>query len=117
MYAVSNTLGILNVKDSYFIEKNKNYLEVKMQKINIDNFEKYESLNGIDYILPGSGNANFKITFDNYYQTKNASSTISGTLVNKNYINDSDIIYGKKTDNDFDIVVDKSTLNKLFLTL
>ena len=57
---------------------------------------------------------NFKITFDNYYQTKNASSTISGTLVNKNYINDSDIIYGKKTDNDFDIVVDKSTLNKLF---
>ena len=114
MYAVSNTLGILNVKDSYFIEKNKNYLEVKMQKINIDNFEKYESLNGIDYILPGSGNANFKITFDNYYQTKNASSTISGTLVNKNYINDSDIIYGKKTDNDFDIVVDKSTLNNLF---
>ena len=85
-----------------------------MQKINIDNFEKYESLNGIDYILPGSGNANFKITFDNYYQTKNASSTISGTLVNKNYINDSDIIYGKKTDNDFDIVVDKSTLNNLF---
>ena len=78
------------------------------------NFGKYESLNGIDYILPGSGNANFKITFDNYYQTKNASSTISGTLVNKNYINDSDIIYGKKTDNDFDIVVDKSTLNKLF---
>lgn len=114
MYAVSNTLGILNVKDSYFIEKNKNYLEVKMQKINIDNFGKYESLNGIDYILPGSGNANFKITFDNYYQTKNASSTISGTLVNKNYINDSDIIYGKKTNNDFDIVVDKSTLNKLF---
>ena len=45
MYAVSNTLGILNVKDSYFIEKNKNYLEVKMQKINIDNFEKYESDN------------------------------------------------------------------------
>ena len=41
MYAVSNTLGILNVKDSYFIEKNKNFLEVKMQKINLSNFEIY----------------------------------------------------------------------------
>ena len=114
MYAVSNMFGILNVKDSYFIEKNRNYLEAKMQKINIDNFAKYEVAEGVDYILPGSGNANFKITFDSYYQTKGATTNISGTLVKKSYVNDSDIIYGKKTDNDFDIVVDKSTLNNLF---
>ena len=114
MYAVSNTLGLINIKDSYFIEKNKNYLEVKMQKIDINNFNKYTSAEGIDYILPGSGNANFNITFDTYYQTKDATVTISGTLVKKSYINDSDITYGKKTDNDFDIVIDKSALNNLF---
>ena len=114
MYAVSNTLGILNVKDSYFIEKNKNYLDVQMQKINIDNFNKYISMEGIDYILPGEGTAKFKIYFNDFYQTRYANATIAGTLVTKKYISDEDIIYGKKTDNEYDIVVDKSALNNLF---
>ena len=114
MYAVSNMFGILNVKDSYFIEKNRNYLEAKMQKINIDNFEKYSLAEGVDYILPGEGTVNFKMDFNDYYQTINAKGSISGIAVKKDYVTDEDIIYGKKTDNEFDVVVDKSVLKNLF---
>ena len=114
MYSVSNIFGLLNVKDSYFIEKNKNYLEAKIPVINVDNFNKYVSYESIDYILPGSGVAKFKINFDDYYQTSESSALITGGLVKKEYVSNNDIIYGSNISNDNDVVVDSSVLDSLF---
>ena len=114
MYSVSNIFGLLNVKDSYFIEKNKNYLEAKIPVISVDNFNKYVSYESIDYILPGSGVAKFKINFDDYYQTSESSALITGGLVKKEYVSNNDIIYGSNISNDNDVVVDSSVLYSLF---
>lgn len=114
MYSVSNIFGLLNVKDSYFIEKNKNYLEAKIPVISVDNFNKYVSHESIDYILPGSGVAKFKINFDDYYQTSESSALITGGLVKKEYVSNNDIIYGSNISNDNDVVVDSSVLDSLF---
>ena len=114
MYSVSNIFGLLNVKDSYFIEKNKNYLEAKIPVISVDNFNKYVSYESIDYILPGSGVAKFKINFDDYYQTSESSALITGGLVKKEYVSNNDIIYGSNISNDNDVVVDSSVLDSLF---
>ena len=114
MYSVSNIFGLLNVKDSYFIEKNKNYLEAKIPVISVDNFNKYVSYESIDYILPGSGVAKFKINFDDYYQTADSVVVVTGGLVKKEYVSNNDIIYGSNILNDNDVVVDSSVLDSLF---
>ena len=114
MYSVSNIFGVLNVKDSYFIKKNKNYYEVVLPKISVDNFIKYENLEGVNYILPGNTYVTLNISFNNYYQTMNATSYISGSLISSDLLNVDDLIYGNNIQNNNEIVVDTSVLKPLF---
>ena len=52
IYSVSNIAGITNIKESDYINIDKNYLQVDMAKVNVDDYLKYEKLDGIDYLLP-----------------------------------------------------------------
>ncbi|MGN1379927.1 MAG: ATP-binding cassette domain-containing protein [Bacilli bacterium] len=114
MYSLSNIFGVLNVKDSYFINKNKNYYETVLPKISVDNFIKYENLDGVNYILPGDTYVTLNISFNNYYQTMNATSYISGSLISSDLLNTDNLIYGNNIQNNNEIVVDTSVLKPLF---
>lgn len=52
LYAVSNIKGVTNIKDEKFISKNKDYLNLITQKINIEDYLAYENLEHIDYMIP-----------------------------------------------------------------
>lgn len=52
LFAVSNIMGVTNIKDEYFISENKDYLRIITDDININDYLKYEKLNFIDYIMP-----------------------------------------------------------------
>ena len=52
VYSVSNIAGTTNIKESDYITIDKNYLQVDMAKINVDDYIQYENLEDIDYILP-----------------------------------------------------------------
>ena len=49
VYAISNIAGTLNIKDEDFVSKNKNYLEVQIPNIKVENFLQYEKEEGINY--------------------------------------------------------------------
>ena len=52
LFAVSNIMGVTDIKDEKFITRNKNYLTLTLDEINVKDYLKYEKLDFIDYIIP-----------------------------------------------------------------
>lgn len=52
LFAVSNIMGVVDIKDEKFITRDKNYLTLTLDEINVKDYLKYEKLDFIDYIIP-----------------------------------------------------------------
>lgn len=113
LYSISNIFGTLNLKDEDFITKNKNYLQVDVGKIDVDQYLEYENQEGIDYILPGNSLVTFKMKFDNYYQTSRFYLDVTGSLTSIDKISKDDIIYGRMPENQYEIVIDRMTIDRI----
>ena len=113
VYSVSNIAGTLDIKDTDFMVVDKNYLQVDMGNVNVENFLRYEQLENIDYILPGDSNISFKIKFDDYYQLSRYSFELSGSLVSIDTINQNDIVKGRLPEDNYEIVVDKRVIEHM----
>ncbi|MBO5095556.1 MAG: ABC transporter ATP-binding protein/permease [Bacilli bacterium] len=113
MYSISNIAGTTNIEDTDFITRNKNYLQVDMAKISVDDFIKYENLEEIDYILPGDSIVCFKIKFDDYYQTSRYTLELRGSLTSLEAITKEDITKGRMPENEYEIVLDKMVVDSM----
>lgn len=113
LYAISNIAGTLNTKDEDFISRNKNYLEVKLPRLNVDQFLEYEQSENVNYIFPGDSNVRFAIKFDEYYQTSKLDGELTGSLSTINMLSQSDIVEGRLPQNEYEIVIDRMTVDKM----
>ncbi len=113
VYSVSNIAGATNIKESDYIKMDKNYLQVDMAKVNVDDYIKYENLDTIDYMIPGNGNVSFKIKMDTYYQLSNFSYELSGMLADIEKLNTEALIKGRMPQNEYEIVVDKKIIDNM----
>lgn len=113
VYGVSNIKGITNIKESDYIIVDKNILQVDMARVNVDDYLKYENDEDVDYILPGQGQANFRIKMDTYYQLSNYSYELSGTLIDINKISQSDVVQGRMPENEYEIVIDRKIIDNM----
>ena len=113
MYAISNIAGTMNIKDTDFITRNKNYLQVEMTKVNVDDFLKYENLEEVNYVLPGDSMVSFKIKFDEYYQTSRYTLELAGSLTSIDTITNEELIKGRMPQNEYEIVVDKMVIDNM----
>lgn len=112
MDSVSTVGAALNVKDESFVTKNKQYLQIENKKNNVSDYLSYELAEGVNYILPGDSIVSFKVSLNDFYQTSQLSSSLSGSLSSINMLKESDLIKGRMPANDYEIVVDKLTLKK-----
>lgn len=113
LYSVSNIAGITNIKESDYIEIDRNYLQVDMASVRVDDYLKYENLENVDYILPGEGKVSFKIKMNEYYQLSRYSFELAGTLVSIDKINKEDLTSGAMPENEYEIVIDKKIINNM----
>ena len=113
VYSVSNIAGAIDIRESDYITIDRNYLQVDMPKVNVDDYLKYESLENINYMIPGNTNVSFKIKMDNYYQLSTYSFELSGSLVDLDKINENDIIKGRMPQNEYEIVIDKKVVDNM----
>ena len=111
-YSVSNILGLMTVKDSEFIKTNKNYLKIDMNKIKVDDYLKYEQVEGIEYIIPGDSQIAMKLDSNNYYQTKEANMKINGSLSSIDMISEDNLLLGRMPEDKTEIVIDKMVYDK-----
>ena len=112
-YSVSNIYGVLNITDDEFIEVDKSYITVVGKKIDVDTYETYEKDDDFEYIMPGDSKISLSMVFDDYYQTKDSSADIKGSLSASGKLEESDIVAGRLPENSREIVIDKMLLNKV----
>ena len=112
VYAMCNIAGIQEIRESDFIEIDKNYLQDQMEKVSVDKFLEYENLEAIDYIIPGDSMVKFNIEFDEYYQVRNGTH-VTGSLVSDTKISKADIICGRMSENEYELVLDKKVIDNM----
>ena len=52
VYSICNIAGALDIRESDYIKIDKNYLQVDMAKVNVEDYLNYEKLEDIDYMVP-----------------------------------------------------------------
>ena len=112
-YSVSNIYGVMNITDDEFIEVDKSYITVVGKKIDVGTYETYEKDDDFEYIMPGDSKISLSMVFDDYYQTKDSSADIKGSLSASGKLEESDIVAGRLPENSREIVIDKMLLNKV----
>ncbi len=113
-YAISNAFGILDIKDSEFIQENKNYLVLETVKNKYDDYKKYKEFEDINYIIPGNSKVSIPIKAAFFYQTNfSTDNSLSGSLSSTKMIKENDIIYGRMPENNKEIVIDKSLYDEM----
>lgn len=113
LYAVSNIMGVTDIKDEKFITKNKEYLNLITDKINVDDYLAYENLEHINYMLPGSSLLTFNIRYNDYYQTRYSTDEFVASVSANELLTEENLIYGRLPETKNEVVVDKMLLNKL----
>lgn len=59
VYSITNIAGTTNIQEADYIQLDKNYLEVALPTVKVDDYVKYEKLEGIDYMLPRTSTSKF----------------------------------------------------------
>ena len=111
-YAVSNSFGITNVEDKYFISMPKEYYKVTSSKIKYEDYLAYEKMDSVDYLLPNNNSIVFKMPISFYYQSYNRSIELKGALTSSKLLNKDDIVYGRMPQNEYEVVIDKLAIDK-----
>lgn len=116
LYSTSNIFGILDIKESKFVTKNKEYIDVMLGKLEVDKVLELEKNKDISYIIPGNSKVTLAYQYNDYYQTTVVSDRFTGSLSSIDLINESDILYGSMPQDNNDIVVDKIVIENMFKT-
>lgn len=113
VYSVSNIAGTTDIRESDYIKIDRNYLQVDMAKVNVDDYLKYENLENVDYMIPGDSNVSFKIKMDNYYQLSTYSFELTGSIADIDKINENNIVKGRMPQSEYEIVIDKKVADNM----
>lgn len=113
VYSVCNIAGATDIRESDYITIDRNYLQVDMAKVNVDDYLKYEKLEDIDYMIPGDSKVSFKIKMDQYYQLSTYQFELSGSMVDIGKIGEQAIIKGRMPNNEYEIVIDKKVVDNM----
>ena len=112
-FSVSSILASLKVDEKNFLTYNKNYLLVNDKQVSLDDFVKYSDNEDIKYVIPGESIVTFILRFNKYYQTFNSSVSLTGSMTDKSYLSENDIIYGRSISESNEIIVDKFIIDKV----
>ena len=114
MFALSRVAGAMQVKDEAFITVDRNYITVKNQQNTPALLKSWEEIPGVGYLIPGNGTVAFTLDYSGYYfQTRDVTETLQGSMVATETIGEDDIIIGRLPEDPYEIAVDRLLLDRL----
>lgn len=112
-YAGSNIFGVLDITDDEFVTTDKSYLKIISKNTAVDKYRDIEKKDSVDYVLPGNGTVSLTMSYDDYYQTMDYGTSITGAMSDIDKVSKTDIVYGRMPENRNEIVVDKMVIDKI----
>lgn len=111
-FAVSNVLGILEVKPEDYRTTSGNYVTISNPEKNEQLMSIVEELGSVSYVLPGDTKKGVALPLDDYLQTGYVSENLSISVALLSVLDPSQIVYGQMPQEANEIVLDKAVIDK-----
>ena len=110
--AVSSVLGTLEVEPVDYRTTNINYITVYNPDKTEDLMDLVESLDNVDYVLPGETTIRVTLPMDDYIQSDSAQEDITVSLVLADVLDPELLIAGSMPVSNTDVVLDKMVIDR-----
>lgn len=110
VYSISSIFGSTNIRDNNFLRVHRNYVKIENNSNSIDDYEKIEALESINYIIPGDSIVTAKLSNKKLFQLTNAHLNLEGSLSSIDIIDKDNIILGNFPTSKNEIVIDKTII-------
>ena len=111
-FAVSNVLGILEVKPEDYRTTSGNYVTISNPEKNEQLMSVVEGLGSVEYVLPGDTKKGVALPLDDYLQTGYVTENLSISVALMSVLNKEQIVYGKMPEKPNELVLDKAVIDK-----
>ena len=109
--AVSNVLGILEVKPMDYRTTSGNYVTISNPEKNKGLLDVVNGLESVEYVIPGDSKKGITLPLDDYLQTTSASEELSVSLAQVSVIKNEELIYGSMPEKDHEVLLDKAVID------
>ena len=111
--AISNVLGLIEVKPADYRTTNGNYITITNSSFENteDLMDLVESLDEVEYVLPGDTKKSVSIPLNDYLQASKAQEDVAVSIALTSALSPEDLVAGKMPVNLHDVVIDKSVID------
>ncbi len=109
--AVSNVLGLLEVKPVDYRTTNGNYVTIANTDKTEDMLDLVGSLENVSFVIPGNTKKRVTLPMDDYLQTSYAQEDLTVSVVMTKVLKPEQLIAGKMPEDPHDVVIDKSLID------
>ncbi len=109
--AVSNVLGILDVKPMDYRTTSGNYVTISNPEKNKGLLDVVNGLDSVEYVVPGDTKKGITLPLDDYLQTTTASEELSISLAETKVIKNEQLIYGNMPREEHEVLLDKAVID------
>lgn len=109
--AVSNVLGLLEVKPVDYRTTNGQYLTVSNTAKTDDLIDLVGSLENVSFVIPGDSKKRVTLPMDDYLQTNYAAEDLTVSIVLTSVLKPENIVYGSMPADAHDVVLDKAIVD------
>ena len=110
--AVSNVLGILDVKPVDYRTTNGHYLTISNPEKTEALMDVVDGLDSVTYVMPGETRISITLPMDDYLQTSYATEELAVSLALTEVLTKEELAAGKMPSGPHDVVVDKSIIDE-----
>ena len=109
--AISNVLGLLDVKPVDYRTTNGNYVTISNTSKTEDMIELLDSLDSVSYVIPGDTRINITLPMDDYLQTSYAQEDLNVSLAMTKVLTPEQLVAGAMPAEPNEVVLDKALID------
>ena len=110
--AVSNVLGLLEVKPADYRTTNGNYVTISNTAKTGKMIDLVDGLESVSFVIPGSTIVSMTLPMDDYLQTSYAQEELSVSLVQTSVLEKDQLVLGEMPEKPHEVVLDKAVIDK-----
>ena len=95
MYSVSSYMASLKINEKDYVRLHSDYLTIKSNSLNLDDYLKQEKNEDILYMIPGSSKVEVNVPLKDYFQTSKMSPSMDVSIVSSELLKDSFLLEGR----------------------
>lgn len=109
--AVSNVLGIFDVKPTDYRTTSGQYITIANPDKTEALMDVVDSLDSVDFVIPGDTKVALTFPMDDYLQTSYASTDLNVSLCLTSVLTEENIVYGRMPQNKHEVILDKMVID------